>query len=150
MGEQTQTKLILPGAEQFLDYFAEHMKDSGFTSLDVVFVRRVRQWGHWGRVYQIRFNHNSDTVLGEYTRYNPAKGKQDGIRTFEGRLPWYTNQAIVEANRNRDDGKHDDERIVRLCYCEALMTDGNPRNYWGPVSQDGFARIDGHRTIPFP
>lgn len=135
--------LVLPDA----DRFAQYLEQQAGEPLVATKVRRVRGWGHWGAVYEIRTE--AGDLIGEYTRYNPAKGKKDGMRKYEGIIPGFVNKAIVR--HNEESGGNRDVRIARPLYTEAYMEDGSPRHFRGPISEDGFARIDGHtETIPFP
>ena len=135
--------LVLPDAE----CFARFLEQQAGEPLVATKVRRTRAWGHWGAIYEVRTQ--SGEFLGEYTRFNPDTGKKDGIRSYEGIIPGFVNQAIAEDNKKT--GRNRDVRVARPLYFEAYMKDGRPRNFRGPISKDGFARIDGHtESLPFP
>ena len=135
--------LQLPDAERFARYLEQQAGEPLVATKE----RRVRQWGHWGAVYEIKTA--SGVLIGEYTRYNPAKGKKDGIRHYEGIIPGFVNQAIVKHNNETGDNR--DVCIARPLYAEAYNEEGELRNIHGPISKDGFARLDGYpETLPFP
>jgi|GEM_PF-6654996 len=135
--------LILPDAERF----AQYLEQQAGEPLVAIKVRRVRQSGHWGAVYEIKTI--DDKLLGEYTRYNPDKGKKDGTRMYHGIIPGFVNTGIDK--HNKETGENINVRFAHPLYAEAYMSDGRPRNFQEPISEDGFARVDGHpEHIPFP
>lgn len=138
----------LPGAERFARCLRRrYIRQTPRTDLVLGEPRRVREFGHWGKQWQITTTEG--TAVGTYTRYNAGKDKPNGIRVYNGVYPGYINMAVVRANVA--DPEHRIPRdTIRLCYAEAHMKDGESRPFHGPISEDGFARIDGHETIPFP
>lgn len=133
----------LPGAEAF----AQYLEDQTGEPLVITRDKRTRCWGHWGKRYWIETKKGVE--IGCYTRYNRTEDDPNGIRAFEGHLLGYVNQKIAE-NTSGDPDAVGPINSIHLTYGPVDMGNGQHRSYFGEISPEGFARIDGHTTIPFP